>query len=108
MKYKTKIDGHTIEIRSNNTGSIDPWSLDYADENGISLMITSDMAEFALVDGEDIYQIRNFRGSILGEKLINSEFDTFDEVIDWLNENSTKSRKTLSEMIDILSKRKNK
>ena len=38
MQYKTEIDGHSIEIRSNRTGIIDPWSLDYATKNNIRLI----------------------------------------------------------------------
>lgn len=63
MNYNPKlieIDGHTIEYRICSTGSIDPWSLDYAHENKISLMGTSDMAEFILVDGEQIYKLSSW------------------------------------------------
>ena len=51
--------GHTIEFRGSGTGSLDPWSADYAHEQGVSMMCTTDMAEFALVDGEYVYKIRH-------------------------------------------------
>jgi hypothetical protein len=101
MRYKTEIEGHSIEIRTNRTGSIDPWSLDYATENNIRLMITSDMGVFILIDGEDIYRTNSW-GAKLSEKLINGEINTFQGVMEWLAENSEKEEKTLSEMIEIL------
>lgn len=56
MKYK--IDEHTIEISYSGSGSIDPWSGAYAREIGLSQWGTSDIANFALIDGDDIYRLR--------------------------------------------------
>ena len=103
LQYKTEIEGRSIEIRGNRTGSIDPWSLDYATENNIRLMITSDMGVFILLDGEDIYRTNSW-GIELSEKLINGEINTFQGVMEWLAKNSEKEEKTLSEMIEILNK----
>ena len=104
MSYNSKlieIDGHTIEYRICSTGSIDPWSLDYACENKISLMCTSDMAEFILVDGEQIYKINSWGSFSYLEKL-----KTWGEIEEWLNQNSKKLRYTLSEHIEQLRNRK--
>ncbi len=103
MQYKTEIDGHSIEIKSNHTGSIDPWSLDYATKNNISLLITSDTGIFILIDGEDVYRVTSW-GIKLAERLINGEINTFQGVMEWLAENS-KKEKPLLEMIKILSKK---
>lgn len=53
-----EIDGHTIEIRYSGSGSIDPWTGDYARELGVGLMGTSDVRNFVLVDGNLIYRLR--------------------------------------------------
>ena len=59
MSIIKEIDGHTIEIRYSGSGSIDPWTGDYARELGVGLMGTSDIGEFVLVDGNLIYRLRN-------------------------------------------------
>ena len=56
MKYDCEIEGHKISLLSNGTGSIDPWSEEYARSIGVSLMCTADMADFMLVDGTHIYK----------------------------------------------------
>lgn len=76
-----KIDGHTIEIRYSGSGSIDPWTGDYARELGVGLMGTCDVRNFVLVDGNLIYRLRHgcipFMASI--ENL------SFEEVMDILS-----------------------
>ena len=71
---------HKVEIESSPTGSIDPWSLDYARENNIRLVGTSDIATFMLVDGDDIFKLK---GSSLDAllSLINSNNQDFDAFI---------------------------
>lgn len=59
--------GHTIEFRGSGTGSLDPWSGDYAHEQGVSMMCTADMAEFALIDGEYVYKIKHGAYSVYNE-----------------------------------------
>lgn len=78
MIFTTK--GHTLEFRGCSTGSIDPWSLDYARENNIRLVGTSDIATFMLVDGDDIFKLK---GSSLDAllSLINSNNQDFDSFI---------------------------
>lgn len=56
MIYEKKLFGHTIEVRGSGSGSLDPWSGDFARSINLSLMCTSDMAEFMLIDGEHIYK----------------------------------------------------
>lgn len=51
--------GHTIEFRGSGTGSLDPWSGDYAHEQGVSIMCTADMASFVLIDGERVFRIKH-------------------------------------------------
>lgn len=55
-----EIEGHKVIVSPSSTGSVDPWSLDYAIKNNIGLMCTSDMATFALIDGENIYRLKWF------------------------------------------------
>lgn len=54
-----EIDGHTIEIRYSGSGSIDPWTGDYARELGVGLMGTNDVRNFVLVDGNLIYRLQD-------------------------------------------------
>ena len=49
------ISGHTIEFRS-GSGSLDPWSSEYSRQIGLSLMCTSDIVDYVIVDGEKIYR----------------------------------------------------
>lgn len=54
-----KIDWHTIEIRYSGSGSIDPWSGEYAIKVGVALWGTSDIRYFAIVDGSRIYRLQD-------------------------------------------------
>ena len=54
-----EIDGHTIEVRYSGSGSIDPWSGEYATKVGVALWGTSDVRYFALVDGNLIYRLHD-------------------------------------------------
>lgn len=56
---KIEIFGHTIEFRGSGTGSLDPWSGDYAHEQNVNMMCTADMASFALIDGERVFRIKH-------------------------------------------------
>lgn len=56
---KLELFGHLVEIDSSGTGSIDPWTQDYANEHNIPLMGTTDIGYFVLIDGNHIYKIRN-------------------------------------------------
>ena len=56
MRYEKELFGQTIEIRGSGSGSIDPWSGDFARSINLSLMGTCDMAEFMLIDGQHIYK----------------------------------------------------
>ena len=87
MKANLSLHGHTIEISSSGTGSIDPWSLDYAHSIDLSLMCTADMAEFMLIDGTHIYKFRSFNdGAELHEYIKCEVFDTWEEFErEWLN-----------------------
>ena len=87
MKAELKLHGHTIEICSSGTGSIDPWSLDFARRIDLSLMCTADMAEFMLIDGTHIYKFRSFNdGAELHEYITCEVFDTWEEFErEWLN-----------------------
>ena len=53
--WKKEVDGHIIEYRYGSTGSIDPWSLDFADKNNIGLIVTADVSYYYLVDNNDVY-----------------------------------------------------
>lgn len=52
------VAGHTVEF-GNGSSSLDPWTRQYARENGVSLMTTCDCREWMLVDGESLYCLRS-------------------------------------------------
>ena len=59
MNIVKEINGHTIEVCYSGSGSIDPWSGEYAIKVGVALWGTSDISYFALVDGSRIYRLQN-------------------------------------------------
>ena len=80
MGITKEIDGHTIEIRCSGSGSIDPWTGDYARELGVGLVGTSDVKNFVLVDGNIIYRLR--RGYIpLMENIASLSFEEVMETL---------------------------
>ena len=100
MNYKVEIDGHTFEFRYSGTGSLDPWSGDYAHENNINLIVTSDVAFFLLVDGDDLYRMRGD-----GHAFIEDSIKTYDEAKDWLSKHA-EHRGSLNEKIQSLKEYK--
>lgn len=82
-----EFDGHTIEIRGSSSGSLDPWTGDFTREIDCPLMCTSDMADFILIDGDDIYKLRSFNdGRELHEMIQNGIIENWDMFInEWLN-----------------------
>ena len=108
MENKLELYGHTIEIRSNSTGSIDPWSLDYAQSIDLSLMCTSDLGEFMLIDGQKIYKFESFnQAHELHEMISNGIFDSWEQFEEeWLVPKIKKYRMryfgTLEESIESL------
>lgn len=91
MKWRTKgmeykIDGHTIEFRGSGTGSIDPWSGVYADEIGVSVMCTADMAEFMLIDGSHIYKFDSFNDARHLTTRIEEGTLAWEEFATWLDD----------------------
>ena len=87
MDTTLTLDGHTIEIRGSGSGSLDPWTSDFAKEIDCSLMCTSDMADFILIDGDNIYKLRSFNdGRELYEIIQNGVIDSWDIFLnEWLN-----------------------
>lgn len=91
-KNQYELFGHTLEIGPSGTGSCDPWTLDYASELGVGLMVTADLATFLLVDNEFIYKFESSRKVLkFIEKISNNEFETFDELEQYLSTIATKS-----------------
>jgi hypothetical protein len=101
---KIEIDNHTIEFRINSTGSMDPWSLDYAHNLKLTFMITADMAEFILVDGDDIYKVRDW-GTIQEDMFAKQSITTWEEAKTLLND-KCKYIGSLKKRIDELTKSK--
>ena len=105
MEYK--INNHTVEIRYSPTGSYDPWTLEYADELGVSLLCTADVANFALVDGDTLYRLKG--GEITFQHYVeNKVFDKPEMFEMWLDEISERKFGSLKESkarIDNLKKR---
>lgn len=94
MINKFEIEGHTIEIRGSGTGSVDPWSGDFARSIDLGLMCTSDMAEFMLIDGQHIYKFESFNQAHgLHEMVCNGVFDSWEQFEDeWLKPKVEKRR----------------
>ena len=81
-RMKTTLDlyGHTIDICSNGTGFIDPWSCKFASDIDLSLMVTSDIGEFMLIDGSHIYKFDSFNDAReLHSFIDNGIFDSWEQ-----------------------------
>lgn len=88
------IDGHSAEYRVSPSGSLDPWTSDYANSLGVGIMCTADMAGFILIDGEHIYKLKN---GIFSVVLSNEKFNSWDSFNEWLLENKERYFGTLSQ-----------
>lgn len=98
------IKGHTLEFRTSSSGSIDPWTMDYASEHKIGIIGTADIKDFVKVDNTWIYKItRGFTASFYN-KYSNDELKTWEEVQDWLN-NNCELIKNVSEIEEIGKRR---
>lgn len=100
------IDGHTVEIRYSSSGSIDPWSGDYAREIGVSQWGTADIANFALVDGDTIYRFRGSGSRKFEHYFENHVFDEPGMFELWLEEMTDRKFGSLKELKAILDERK--
>lgn len=68
--FNVMIKGHTLEFRTSSSGSIDPWTMDYASEHKIGLIGTADIKDFVKVDNTWIYKItRGFTASSIASIL---------------------------------------
>lgn len=85
--FNVMIKGHTLEFRSSCSGSIDPWTMDYAAEHKIPLFGTADIKDFVKVDNLWIYKIIHGFTAGFYKKYSNEELKTWEEVQDWLNNN---------------------
>ena len=77
--------GHTIDLSVSGSGSIDPWTSDYARENGVSCWGTCDMGLFALVDGEKIFKMKIGRQLHIIEAFKNEKISSWDEALTIFN-----------------------
>lgn len=100
--YKTTIEGHTVEIRYSGTGSRSSWESEYCNENNIRLIGTSDIAYFALVDGDTIYKLKHN-----SHKFMEADYTNWEEAKTWL-ENNNYDKYSLKEALENLSKLKGK
>ena len=57
MRKSYTVDEHTIEF-SQGSSTLDPWCSEYCREIGLSLMCTSDITPYMMIDGEKIYHLR--------------------------------------------------
>lgn len=109
-----KIFGHTIEFKESGTGSLDPWSADYAHEQNVNMMCTDDMASFALIDGERVFRIKNSITTLhneLKEALDNDKIASWDDVFAIFSKHIDREFKPLSKSkhdIDIMKMRHEK
>ena len=102
MEYK--IEGHTLEFKLSSSGSIDPWSGEYAKKIGVSQWGTSDMGKFVLVDGDDIYRMR--WGEVLFSSFFEASDKTWDSAMRWIEKNKERHFGSLKEMKQLLDERK--
>ncbi len=104
MEYK--VNGHTVEIRYSGSSSVDPWTRDYADKVGVILWGTDDVAEFALVDGEDIYHLRGGETVRFADYIDNGIFGRQGMFEEWLDGISGRKVDTLSASISRIDRMK--
>lgn len=111
MNFNAEMDSHIVEFLFGTTGSIDPWSLAYADENNIDVWITRDPTYFVRLEGESIYRFdKSSADDINNEQKIVEEIKTykdtkFSDLVIWLAKNCVKMP-DYSEMIEQLGKQK--
>ena len=110
---KKEIGGHTIEVVLNGTGSVDPWSCDFARSINLGIMCTSDLGYFMLIDGNLVYKIERDNIAMELETLLATNyFDRWEEFEEtWLKPHleekyCIKYWYTLEESIEGLKKRK--
>lgn len=83
INNKYEICGHTI-LFGYGCSSSDPWSLEYCREIRLSLMVTSDIVAYAMIDGDDIYRLRGgstieMQNWLLGASDVFKDFDEFKD-----------------------------
>lgn len=102
MNNTFQIEGHTIEFRTSASGSLDPWTSEYARNINFPLMCTADMAKFMLVDGSHIYKFESFEIAYdLVDKISNGSICKWKEFIDWISDTRrTRDFGTLEESIE--------
>ena len=108
MEYKVEIEGHTIELRGSSTGSIDPWTLEYAIKKDVALWCTSDLGLFALVDDDHILKLRGCTTVEFYDIVQDDGFQTWADVEDWLNKNIERDFGSLEESKKDIDERKRK
>ena len=102
LNYKKEIEGHTVEIKYSHTGSMSSWESEYCRENNINLMITADIANFALVDGDTIYKLKHNVYDF-----VDANFSKWEDAYNWLETNN-RDKYSLKESLEKLSKLKGK
>jgi hypothetical protein len=110
---KKEFDGHTIEVVLNGTGSVDPWSCEFAKSIDLGIMCTSDLGYFMLIDGSRVYKIKRSDAAMeLKELLAENYFDCWEEFEEtWLKPHledkyCVEYWYTLEESIESLKERK--
>jgi hypothetical protein len=65
-------------------GSVDPWSLDYYDENKIPIIGTSDIRLYCVVDDESIYSLDCCFISQLfnGNEEVDVSWEEFEDILE--------------------------
>lgn len=86
--WNVMIKGHVLEFRISASGSIDPWTYEYCRNNGITIIGSSDIKEFVRLDNHYIYKLNLSSESEFIRKYEEEEFQTFNEIEDWLNKNA--------------------
>lgn len=102
-----EIEGHKVVYSGSNSGSLDPWTAKYADEKGVNLFCTSDMASFVLVDDDLVYRLNWYE---CGHDTIKDIKSWYDFEL-WLKKNAERDFGSLRESleaIDKLAERENK
>lgn len=86
MNKEIQLNGHKVEICDSGSGSIDPWTGKKADELGVSLVGTSDMASFMRVDEETIYKLPHY-GYPVYELISNGTISSYSDLLSWCDKN---------------------
>lgn len=75
-----ELDGVSIKVEHSSSGSIDPWTYEYAAQKRVGLVGTSDIGLFTLI-GEHIYKLDNISERDFIFEITNRDFTGVEELL---------------------------